>query len=323
MNDTSRRDLLRLSGGALWVGLAAACGGAGAKSAMTPASNSAAGQDPTNGPAGGAQAGAPASGFLMFQITDTHWGYKGAANPESGKSFERAVAEIATWPTRPSLVVHTGDVTHRTTDAGERKARLQQAKELLAKLGSELLIIPGEHDADADRGAAFQSVFGVTHQARQLNGVSMIALDNVSDPKGGLGDEQLAWLESEVGKVPADKPLLVFTHRPLFALAQPWDWFTADGEKALAILDRHPNTTVFYGHIHQANLHKTNTTLHIATRSLIFPLPAPPSALPGTTAQPEKKPVAWDAEAIDHGLGYRGIAVAGPQITQLERQLIG
>src|ERR1700759_1150482 len=110
MNDTSRRDLLRLTGGAMWVGLAAACG-AGAKGAMTPASNTATGPDPAGGPTGGAAAAA-ASGFLMFQITDTHGGYKGPANPDSGKAFERAVAEIATWPTRPALVVHTGDVTH-------------------------------------------------------------------------------------------------------------------------------------------------------------------------------------------------------------------
>jgi 3',5'-cyclic AMP phosphodiesterase CpdA len=252
----------------------------------------------------------------MFQITDTHWGYKGPANPNPGAAFERAVAEIAKWPTRPALVVHTGDVTHMTSDAGERKARLETAKAMLAKLGAELLVIPGEHDAGADRGAAFQAVFGATHQAREMRGVYMIAIDNVSDPKGAIGDEQLAWLEKEVAKVPADKPLLVFTHRPLFSLAQPWDWFTQDGDRATAILDRHPNTTVFYGHIHQALIHKTNSTLHVSSRSLVFPLPAPMS-------QPAKAPIPWDADALDHGLGYRGIALAGPQTTWLDRALVG
>src|ERR1043165_566186 len=149
------------------------------------------------------------------------------------------MADIALRPTRPELVVHTGVVTHMTGDAGERKARLEAAKALLAKLGTEFLVIPGEHDAAADRGAAFQAVFGATHQARELRGVHLIALDNASDPKGGLGEDQLAWLDREVGKVPADRPLLVFAHRPLFSLAQPWDWFTGDGDRALAILDRH------------------------------------------------------------------------------------
>lgn len=302
MSDTSRRDLLRLSGGALWVGLASACGGAQRTAAATV-------QATATGATG-------ATGFLMFQITDTHWGYKGPANPDPAAAFERAVAEIARWPTRPALVVHTGDVTHMTSDAGERKARLEAAKALLAKLGTELLVIPGEHDAAADRGAAFQAVFGATHQARELHGVHMIALDNVSDPKGGLGDEQLAWLDREVSKVPKDRPLLVFTHRPLFSLAQPWDWFTQDGDRALEILDRHPMTTVFYGHIHQANLHKTNAILHISSRSLVFPLPAPMS-------QPQKAPLAWDAAAVDHGLGYRGIAMEGVEPTVVERALVG
>jgi len=303
MNDTSRRDLLRLSGGMLWVGLASACG-AGSRRATPQAPGSA----PSTAP--------DATGFLMFQITDTHWGYKGPANPDPAVAFERTVAEISRWPTRPELVVHTGDVTHMTTDAGERKARLEAAKALLGKLGTELLVIPGEHDAAADHGAAFQSVFGATHQARELRGVYMIAIDNVSDPKGGIGDDQLAWLDREVSKVPADRPLLVFTHRPLFSLAQPWDWFTQDGDRALAILDRHPNTTVFYGHIHQAHAHKTNAILHLATRSLVFPMPAPLS-------QPAKAPMPWDAAAVDHGLGYRGIAMEGSQPTWVERALVG
>jgi len=307
MSNTSRRDLLRLTGGALWVGALASACGAGTRGAMSPApSAGASGAPPTNA----------AKGFLMFQLTDTHWGYKGPANPDPGAAFERAVSEIARWPTRPELVVHTGDVTHITSDPGERTARLETARAMLAKLGTELLVIPGEHDAGPDHGAAFQAVFGATHQARELHGVHLIALDNVSDPSGGIGDEQLAWFEAEVGKVPADKPLLVFTHRPLFALAQPWDWFTKDGERAVAILDKHPDATVFYGHIHQALIHRTNSTLHVSTRSLVFPLPAPMS-------QPAKAPVPWDAAALDHGLGYRGIALEGLQPTWVERALVG
>ena len=303
MSNTNRRDLLRLTGGALWVGLASACA-AGAERRAAPTAGPAAPEAPEP------------DGFLMFQISDTHWGYKGASNPEAGAAFERTVAEIARWPIRPHLVVHTGDVTHMTPDAAERKARLETAKAMLAKLGTELLVIPGEHDAAADHGEAFQSVFGATHQARALRGVYMIAIDNVSDPKGAIGDDQLAWLEREVAKVPKDRPLLVFTHRPLFPLAQPWDWFTQDGERALDILDGHPNTTVFYGHIHQAHIHKTKHTLHLATRSLVFPLPAPMSV-------EKKAPLPWSVEALDHGLGYRGIAIEGAQATWLDRPLVG
>jgi len=115
----------------------------------------------------------------------------------------------------------------------------------------------------------------------------MIGLDNASNPQGGLGDEQLAWFDKEVTKVPATSRLIVFAHRPLFPLQQNWDWFTGDGEKALAILEKHPGTTVFYGHIHQTNLAKTGATTHASVRGLAFPLPAPGSV-------PEKKPLPWD-----------------------------
>jgi predicted phosphodiesterase len=296
MSETNRRDLLRLSGGALWLAAVSACAG-----------RSAAGPRP---------AATSRDGFLMFQLTDTHLGYKGPANPEPAATVERAIAEIAKWPTRPALVVHTGDVTHMTSDPAERRARLAFAKRLLARLGSELLVIPGEHDAAADGGAAFQAVFGATHQARAIQGVHLIALDNASDPAGRLGDAQLAWLEAEVAKVPRAAPLIVFAHRPLFALAEPWDWFTGDGDRALAILERHPGTTVFYGHIHQAHLHRTGATLHVATRSLVFPLPPPLS-------QPAKAPLPWQADALDHGLGYRGIALEELRPTWVERALVG
>lgn len=251
-----------------------------------------------------------------MQISDTHWGYTGPANPDPHGSVERAVAEIAAWPQKPDLVIHTGDVTQMTTDVGQRKARLAEAKQVFGKLGVEMRAIPGEHDASLDRGAAFRDAFGPSYWAFQHRGVYFIGIDNASDPQGGLGDEQLAWFAREVAKVPAGARLLVFAHRPLFPLAQKWDWFTGDGEKALATLEQHPNSTVFYGHIHQANLTKTGTTTHVAVRALVFPLPAPDSV-------PEKKPLPWNATAADHGLGYRGIVLEGGAPLWVDRALVG
>jgi 3',5'-cyclic AMP phosphodiesterase CpdA len=296
----SRRDFFRLTGGALWITTgAAACARGGLRGASPPESIA-----------------QRKDGFLLMQITDTHWGYTGPANPDPRGTVERAIAEIAAWPEKPDLVVHTGDVSQLTTDPAERKARLTEAKQVFAKLGTELHAIPGEHDASLDRGAVFRDVFGPTHWAFEHRGAYFIALDNASDPKGGLGAEQLAWFEAEVGKVPAGAQLIVFCHRPLFPLAQGWDWYTGDGDKALAILEHHPGTTVFYGHIHQANLAKTGSTLHASSRALVFPLPAPLSV-------PEKKPMPWDASAPDHGLGYRGIVIERGAPVWVDRALVG
>jgi len=304
----TRREFFRLAGSALWITAgAAACARVGGAEPRQPGGNSAAPPPPDPDAPGG---------FLMMQISDTHWGYQGPANPDPRGAIERAIAEIAAWPQKPDLVVHTGDVTQMTTDVGQRKARLAEAKEAFGKLGVQLRAVPGEHDASLDRGAAFQDAFGPTHWAFEHRGVSFIGLDNASDPKGGLGDEQLAWFEQEVGKVPAAARLIVFAHRPLFALAQSWDWYTGDGEKAIAVLEKHPGATVFYGHIHQANLAKTGSTTHASVRALVFPLPAPLSV-------PDKKPLPWDASAADHGLGYRGIVLEGGAPLWVDRALVG
>ena len=301
----NRRDFFRLAGGAIWItaGAAACARGGGTTPNVSPPRTRTTDDD------------APGT-FLIMQITDTHLGYNGPANPDPHGTLERAVAEIAKWPHKPDLIVHTGDVTHLTTDAAQRKARLVEAKELFGKLGAPLHVIPGEHDASLDRGAAFRDVFGPTHWTLEHRGVYFVAIDNASDPKGGLGDEQLAWLDAEVAKVPAAAQLVVFAHRPLFPLAQPWDWYTGDGDKALAILEKHPGATVFYGHIHQANLAKTGATTHVSGRALVFPLPAPMSVA-------EKKPLPWDAGAPDHGLGYRGIALEGGAPVWVDRALVG
>ena len=265
---------------------------------------------------GAARAPRPDNGVLIAQLTDTHWGYQGPANPDPKGAIARALAEIASWPEKPALLVHTGDVSQMTTDAAQRRTRLTEAKRAFDALGIPLHAIPGEHDASLDGGAAFREVFGPTRWSMELGGTYLIALDNASDPKGALGDEQLAWLDQETSKVPAGAPLLVFAHRPLFPLAQAWDWFTGDGERAIAILEKRGGATVFYGHIHQVNVARTGAVTHVSARPLVFPLPAPMS-------QPQKAPVPWDPAAIDHGLGWRGIVVEGRAPVWVERALVG
>ena len=82
-----------------------------------------------------------------------------------------------------------------------------------------------------------------------------------------------------------------------------WDWATPDGSKALALLDPHEHVTVFYGHIHQEHHFQTKHIAHHASKSLMFPLPAPGSA-------PKKAPIPWDAAHPFRGLGYREVAEA-------------
>ncbi len=242
-----------------------------------------------------------AAGLLFLQLSDTHWGYEGNANPEADRTLRATIATINAVAMRPEFVIFTGDLTHNTDDPALRRARMKEFKAIASELAvKEIRYIPGEHDASFDAGEAYRELFGETHYAFEHHGVYFVALDNVSQPGATLGEAQLAWLEQQLAKVPASAPLVVFAHRPLFDLYPAWDWTTKDGARALELLQRHPNVNVFYGHIHQQHEHTTGSVTHRAARSLVFPLPAPGSV-------PKKAPLTWDPASPDHGLGYREV----------------
>jgi len=244
---------------------------------------------------------ASADEFFFVQLSDTHWGFQGAPNPDARGTLPKAIASVNALAPQPDFIVFTGDLTHTTDDPAERRKRLTEFKEIVSRLKTrEVRFMPGEHDASLDRGEAYREFFGDTHYTFEHKGVHFIALDNVSDPAGSLGDEQLAWLKSDLDRQAKGQRIVVLAHRPLFPLYPQWDWATKDGEKAIALLMPHENVTVFYGHIHQENHFKTGHIEHHSARSLIFPLPAPGS-------QPKRAPIAWDPAQPYRGLGFRQV----------------
>jgi 3',5'-cyclic AMP phosphodiesterase CpdA len=284
MKSVDRRDFLRLSG------LAGVTFTAG----LFPAHN----------------ASAQAAGdFHFVQFSDTHWGYKGAANPDAENTLAKAVATVNGLPNPPDFIVFTGDLTHTTDDPKERRARMQRFKEIVSALRVKpVRFMPGEHDASLDKGEAYKEFFGAVNYTFDHKGVHFIALDNVTDPAARLGDEQLAWLAADLKQRKTDDRIVVLTHRPLFDLKPDWDWTTADGAKAIELLMPYQNVVVFYGHIHQENHHMTGHIAHHAAKSLIFPLVAPGS-------QPKRAPVPYDAAMP--GLGTRDVTV-GAKVSFVE-----
>jgi 3',5'-cyclic AMP phosphodiesterase CpdA len=292
--DWRRRDFLSLMGigGVVFASGLAGCG-AGAREGAPPVSG---GPQPSRRRRAGED-------FFFLQLSDTHWGFKGAPNPQADVTLEHAVATINAVDAQPDFVVFTGDLTHTTDDAAERRSRMARFKEIVSGLKvKDVRFLPGEHDASPDKGDAYREAFGETHYSFDHKGVHFVALDNVSEAGGVIGEAQLAWLANDLGRVPVDVPLVVLAHRPLFDLYPSWDWATKDGAAALALVGERPNVTVFYGHIHQENHHMTGNVAHHSARSLVFPLPAPGSV-------PKKAPLPWDAASPDHGLGWRSIAM--------------
>jgi len=266
----------------------------------------------------GAAGSEEAEGFFFVQLTDTHWGFSGAkANPDAAGTLPKAIEAVNGLDPQPDFVIFTGDLTHTTDDPQVRHQRMKEFRTHADRLRAPMVyFIPGEHDASLDQGQAYREHFGASRYAFTRKGVHFIALDNVSQEGSTLGAAQLAWFAAEVAKVPADAPLVVFAHRPLFDLYPDWDWHTTDGAQALALLEGHRSVTVFYGHIHQEHHHVTGRIQHHAATSLIFPLPAPGS-------QPKRAPVPWDPAEPYRGLGFRQVrtVVAGKNASTARLEL--
>lgn len=245
--------------------------------------------------------GATYEDFFFVQLSDSHWGFEGPANPDARGTLKKTVAAVNSLDQTPDFIMFTGDLTHTTDDPQERRKRLTEFKQIVAALKVKTIhFMPGEHDAALDRGKAYQEFFGETHYTFDHKGVHFIVLDNVSDPAANIGKEQLTWLADDLRRLPPEAVIVVFTHRPLFDLYPQWDWATRDGAKAVDLLMPHANVTVFYGHIHQENHHMTGHIAHHSAKSLIYPLPAPGS-------QPKRAPLPWDSAHPYRGLGFREV----------------
>lgn len=261
------------------------------------------------------EAAAPreAGRFRFVQISDTHLGFKGDANPAADASFDRALALVRATAPEPALVLHTGDVSHAQR-AGAFDLAAEKLKELRA---GATYFTPGEHDVFVDGGKEFLARFGAGTRGSgwrsfDLGGVHFAGLVNVLAYKGEgigmLGPDQLAWLRGDLEGVSSSTPVVVYAHVPLWSVYPQWGWTTADGEQALALLRRFGSVTVLNGHIHQI-LQKVegNVTFHTAA-STAFPQPAPGAApAPG----PMKVPV----DRLGKVLGIRTVTYvprAGP-----------
>ena len=147
---------------------------------------------------------------------------------------------------------------------------------------TELHTVPGEHDVTDGAGTEYFSRFGQASDNKGYysfdhNGVHFVGLVNVMHFKpnglGGLGDDQLAWLESDLKGRSASTPIVVFAHMPMWTIYEPWGWGTGDAGQAMSYLKRFGSVTVLNGHIHQiVSKVEGNITFHTA-RSTAYPQP--------------------------------------------------
>lgn len=256
---------------------------------------------------GEAGARLPKHGLLFAQISDTHLGFSGPANPDVALSLETSIARIKALPRPPAFLLHTGDITHRA-----KPEEFDAADGLIRAAGMETHYVPGEHDVeDQEHGGLYRERYARTAKGDgwysfDQSGVHFIALVNVmrfSDiGLGALGAEQLAWLVDDLSALRDSTPIIVFAHVPLWAVYPDWGWATADSAEALKLLRRFGSVTVLNGHIHQTLQKIEGDVAFYTAASTAFPQPAPGSA-------PRPGPKALPAAELPSALGIRSITV--------------
>ncbi len=240
---------------------------------------------------GGQQAAGPRTKDLYFvQISDSHIGFKGAANQDVTGTFDLSIQQINALPSRPAFVMHTGDLTHTSTPE-----QFDTVKQMLGTVRTGATFqVPGEHDAITGDDRAYLGIFGRSavgtgYHSFDMNGVHFLGLVNsvATQGMGHLGQEQLDWIRKDLAGLSGETPLVVFAHVPLFAMYPTWGWSTDDAVQALTMMRRFAAVTCLNGHVHQVmSKVEGNVTFHTA-RATGFPQPQPGTALnPGPLTVP-------------------------------------
>jgi Icc protein len=182
------------------------------------------------------------SGFSFVQISDSHIGFNKAANQDVTGTLKLALDKINALPAPPELLLHTGDISHSS-----KPAEFDTAQQLIngVKVG-EAFYVPGEHDIATDDGAMYHERFGKGSQGRGWysfthKDVHFIGLNNCQqvDAMGKMGDDQLAWLKSDLASLSASTPIVIFAHIPLWMVYPEWGWGTPDAAEALTYFKWH------------------------------------------------------------------------------------
>jgi len=245
--------------------------------------------------------------YLFAQISDSHIGFTKEANPDPIKTLNEAKDKLRALPIQPSVILHTGDITHLS-----RPEQFDTAAHLLGDLPAPVRYVPGEHDTlDEGAGKAYLERYGKGTKGDgwysfDLGGVHFIGMVNVFGFEAGkeatLGADQLAWLKDDLRAVSHSTPIVVFAHIPLWDIYEPWGWGTADAEAAIRMLRPYGSVTILNGHIHQiAQKVEGNITFHTA-RGTAYPQPAPGAA-------PTPGPMTVPTEQLTSYLGISSILV--------------
>jgi predicted MPP superfamily phosphohydrolase len=260
--------------------------------------------------------------FKFAWLSDTHL-YPKDVNTRFVEKTVRAVKEIQGMSPPADFLIFGGDLAQ----LGD-PVEIDLGADLLKELKIKKVFIPGEHDWYLDMGKKWEQMFGASPWSFDHKGVRFIGLNtvgfapdywsakkmspkermghmsaldgSVAGPWAGVGHQQMQWLQRAVSNWPKDRPLVVFTHTPLYEYYPPWNFWTRDWREVNEVLKPFGNVTNLHGHTHQVLYNEIGKMRSIGMLATSWPWPYAPEGVPPLT-----KPMIR-ADPGDHfdGVGY-------------------
>ncbi len=247
----------------------------------------------------------PQPALRIAYISDAHL-YERTVNDRFVRQLLRAVDDVNKLDPPPDFVLFGGDLA-QLGGAGE----LTLGAQILKNLKAPVHMMVGEHDWYLDMGAKWRELFGEPTYSFDYKGVHFVVLnsviekdfwtergmtpeermhtvaglDNGIQSRFTVGDEQRAWLQKDLAKVPKTTPLIVFSHSPLYKYYRNWNFWTDDAEQVQAILKPFNTVTVIHGHTHQLLTNRIGNISFHGMLSTAWPWPYAPEGLPKLTVQ--------------------------------------
>src|ERR1022692_1802897 len=243
--------------------------------------------------------------FTFAYISDTHL-YESTLNQRFVPAAVKAVEDVNALDPQPDFVLFGGDLAQLG-----RRAELELGKQILGELKAPVKMMVGKHDWFFDMGEAWRDLFGPPNYSFDWKGVHVVTLvsvhekdfwtarkmtpeqrmqtvaglDNGIQSRFEVGEDQLAWLEDDLAKVPHSTPLLIFSHSPLYKYYRNWNFWTEDADEVQDILRPYYRTTVIHGHTHQMLFNQIRNISFYGMLSTAWPWPYAPQGLPPLTVQ--------------------------------------
>ncbi len=249
--------------------------------------------------------------LTMAYISDAHLIVKKGYEQEHRftRALNKAVQDVNAMDPQPDFVFFGGDLAQLGLPE-----ELELGKKILSELKTKPRMMVGEHDWYYDMGKKWNELFGKDHYSFDLKGIHFVVLNSVivedywtgpkmtpmermlfmaqlDNPNGKpftVGTEQRAWLAKDLSGVSKTKPVVVFSHSPLYKYYKAWNFWTDDAEEIQKILSSFETVTVIHGHTHQALVNRIGNITFYGMLSTAWPWPYAPKGLPELTRQMDR-----------------------------------